>query len=617
MLAAIIIDAVVFGMIDIPELRRLYRVTRFDFWIAVAAILGVLSAGVLAGVVIGIALSLGWLVYVATRPAMPLLGREPGTQVFRDIDENPDDETFPGIVVLRLDGGLFFATAEALEDRIRELIDARPPLRALVLDLEGVNFVDSQGAAKLTEILELHEADDVSFGWRASSRRCWPCCEPTASSIGSAPTTSTATSTARFRQSSTRPAVSCAREPRCRSERGHPGARGASRGGAERGARSARAGVRPDQRVVGAASRRGPELLPADPRRHRRRSSSVHINQFGFRPGLVGDRFAEALIAKAREGVSVRLIVDRQGTDPERGSKELYERLAAAGIVVCVNRATQPRALRGPIGSGGGQGWNLSGLGHIDHRKVVVVDGRIGWVGGAGIEDHFEDGQFHDLFVRVEGPVVAQLQLVFVASLRWLGGTIPAASSRDCSRRSTRARAPCPPSCSTTRRAVTGRSRPRSRALIDGASDTLDIVNPYVTDRGMIGRIVRAAQRGARVRLFVPANPNNWACGAAEQFHHRRLLDAGVQLLGYPQMLHAKAFLADGEHVLAGTCNLEAWSLKRFFEIDIGFESTELAAQFEDRFLAPAEEVSSGMQPPSGLKERARATAFAALSPLL
>ena len=76
-LAAIIIDAVVFGMIDVAELRRLYRVTRFDFWIAVAAIVGVLSFGVLAGVVIGVVLSLGWLIYVATRPAMPLLGREP------------------------------------------------------------------------------------------------------------------------------------------------------------------------------------------------------------------------------------------------------------------------------------------------------------------------------------------------------------------------------------------------------------------------------------------------------------------------------------------------------------------------------------------------------------
>src|SRR5436190_396157 len=68
---------------------------------------------------------------------------------------------------------------------------------------------------------------------------------------------------------------------------------------------------------------------------------------------------------------------------------------------------------------------------HINHRKLVVVDGRIGWVGGAGIEDHFENGAFHDLFVRVEGPVVAQLQLVFVASLRWLGGAIPASAGAE------------------------------------------------------------------------------------------------------------------------------------------------------------------------------------------
>jgi SulP family sulfate permease len=114
-LGAVIIDAVVFGMIDLPELRRLRRVAPFDLWIAVAAIVGVLSSGVLAGVVIGVALSLGWLIYVATRPPMPLLGREAGTQVFRDLESNPGDETFPGIAVLRLDGGLFFATTEAVE----------------------------------------------------------------------------------------------------------------------------------------------------------------------------------------------------------------------------------------------------------------------------------------------------------------------------------------------------------------------------------------------------------------------------------------------------------------------------------------------------------------------
>ena len=322
-------------------------------------------------------------------------------------------------------------------------------------------------------------------------------------------------------------------------------------------------------------------------------SSSVHINQFGFRPGLVGDRFADALISKAQEGVPVRLVVDRQGSDPERGSREFYERLTQAGIQVCVTRATKLRVPRGPLNAGGATGWNLSGLGHIDHRKVVVVDGRIGWVGGAGIEDHFENGEFHDLFVRVEGPVVSQLQLVFVASLHWLGGELAGSTIPELFPPLDEGPDPVP---AVVLHNAPGRFRPITTAisaLLDSAQNTLDVVNPYVTDRGMIGRIVKAAQRGARVRLFVPANPNNWACGAAEAFHHQRLLDAGVQILGYPKMLHAKAFIGDGRHVLVGTCNLEAWSLKRFFEIDIGFESTELAMQFEERFIAPAEEVSS------------------------
>jgi anti-anti-sigma factor len=161
-LGAVIIDAVVFGMIDVGELRRLYRVTRFDFWVAAAAIVGVLSVGVLAGVVVGVVLSLGWLVYVATRPPMSLLGREAGTQVFRDLEAHAGDETFPGVAVLSLDGGLFFATAEALENRVRELIDAGG-LRALVLDLEGADFVDSQGSTKLTELHELTEADGITL----------------------------------------------------------------------------------------------------------------------------------------------------------------------------------------------------------------------------------------------------------------------------------------------------------------------------------------------------------------------------------------------------------------------------------------------------------------------
>ena len=63
-------------------------------------------------------------------------------------------------------------------------------------------------------------------------------------------------------------------------------------------------------------------------------AASIHINQFGFRPGVVGDVFADALIAKAAEGIPVRLVVDRQGSDPEGGSRAFYERLTAAGVQV-------------------------------------------------------------------------------------------------------------------------------------------------------------------------------------------------------------------------------------------------------------------------------------------
>ena len=154
-LAAIIIDAVVFGMMDVNEMRRLRRVDRVDFWIAIAAILGVLTAGVLAGVVIGIGLSIVWLIYVSATPNMPVLGRKPGTQVFRNIDEFPDSETYPGLLVLRFDSGLFFASSDALEDRLRELVlGADPPLHTIVLDFEGVNFIDSQGSHQVDDLVE-------------------------------------------------------------------------------------------------------------------------------------------------------------------------------------------------------------------------------------------------------------------------------------------------------------------------------------------------------------------------------------------------------------------------------------------------------------------------------
>ena len=153
-LAALIIEAVVMGMMDVPEMRRLRRVSSVDFWVAIAAILGTLVFGILAGVVIGIGLSLLWLVHVVTHPRLSVLGRERGTQVFRDLDEHPDDESFAGVVLLRVDGGVFFATSDVLEDRVRTAL-LGPDVRGMVLHFAGVNFVDSQGAAAVSEIIRM------------------------------------------------------------------------------------------------------------------------------------------------------------------------------------------------------------------------------------------------------------------------------------------------------------------------------------------------------------------------------------------------------------------------------------------------------------------------------
>lgn len=162
-LAALIIEAVVMGMINIPEMRRLARVQPFDFWVAIAAIVGTLAFGVLAGVMIGIGLSLVWLIAVATHPNIATLAREANTEVFRDVSEHPDDERIPGVVVIRMDGGLFFATSDALEDRIREIIHTTPDLTGVVLDCAGINFIDSQGSAKMNDVLDLARDSGITL----------------------------------------------------------------------------------------------------------------------------------------------------------------------------------------------------------------------------------------------------------------------------------------------------------------------------------------------------------------------------------------------------------------------------------------------------------------------
>lgn len=346
-----------------------------------------------------------------------------------------------------------------------------------------------------------------------------------------------------------------------------------------------------------------------------RAESSIHVVQFGFKPGKIGGRLADVLARKARAGVAVRICVDANGSATGSASRPMFQRLVAAGADVVVNHGVQLVARQGPIGAQGRLRLNLRGIGHIDHRKLVVVDGRTGWV-GAGFEDHFWNGEFHDLFLRLGGAVVSQLQLVAVASFRHHGvrvGNVAALFPDHGS-------APAEAVPAVVLHNAPGPVRPVSDAiaeLIDGARDTLDIANPYVTDRTIVRRLDTAGRRGVRVRLVVPARPNNWACGAAQRHHHRQLFAAGVEIVEYPRMVHAKAFVRDGRDVLVGTCNLDAWSLRRSFEIAVRLQSPALAEEFAREFFTPAIAISRPGRVATTLASRARNALFACLSPLL
>lgn len=149
-LAATIIVAVL-GMLDTTTLRTAWRFDRVDAAALVATAAGVLVLGVEAGVVIGVALSMGALIWRASRPHIAVLGRIAGTEHFRNIARYAAD-TAPGLLMLRVDAGLFFGNVEAVNARIEDELAARPATRHLVLVLSAVNEVDTSALFALTEL---------------------------------------------------------------------------------------------------------------------------------------------------------------------------------------------------------------------------------------------------------------------------------------------------------------------------------------------------------------------------------------------------------------------------------------------------------------------------------
>ena len=149
-LAATIIVAVV-SLVDFATLKEAWHYDRADALSLIATALGVITMGVEVGILMGVALSLGVLVWRSSRPHMAVIGRVPGTEHFRNIERHAV-ETVPGLLALRVDESLFFANATALEERIEELIHQDPTVRRVLLVCSAVNHMDTTALGVLTDM---------------------------------------------------------------------------------------------------------------------------------------------------------------------------------------------------------------------------------------------------------------------------------------------------------------------------------------------------------------------------------------------------------------------------------------------------------------------------------
>lgn len=164
-LAAIVMVAVI-GLIDLPALRRLFDLNRSDFALAVAALLGVALIGVIPGIGVAVALSVGALLWRAWHPYTAVLGRIAGRKGYHDRDRHPEGRQVPGLVLYRFDAPLFFANADRFRTGVLEAIEqADPPVRRVVVAAEPITDFDTTAADVVLELLDQLDREDIGLSF--------------------------------------------------------------------------------------------------------------------------------------------------------------------------------------------------------------------------------------------------------------------------------------------------------------------------------------------------------------------------------------------------------------------------------------------------------------------
>lgn len=337
----------------------------------------------------------------------------------------------------------------------------------------------------------------------------------------------------------------------------------------------------------------------------------VHLEYYIWEPDRIGTRLRDALVARARAGVKVRMLVD--GTGSAQLKRRFLQPLRDAGVEVAWFNPVSLRWIR------------TRRLDFRTHRKIVVCDGRVGFTGGMNItDDHSAElspTYFRDTHVRLEGAVVWSLQRIFLEDWYFATEQPPPANE------------PLFPALEGAQDHVVQivASGPDHDHLaihrtyftaITRATSRIWLTTPYfVPDESIVTALCTAALRRVDVRLLIPARGDSRIVDLAARSYVPELMAAGVAVYEYrPRFIHAKTFVVDDDLAIVGTANLDNRSFKLNFEVaalmyDRGV-AAELARAFEAD-LADSRRIEPGDLERVSVWRRLGEASARLLSPLL
>ncbi len=302
---------------------------------------------------------------------------------------------------------------------------------------------------------------------------------------------------------------------------------------------------------------------------------SIHLEAYIFLRGEIGKRFAEALAERARAGVRVKLILDYIGclSTPKSYFKEL---LNAGGRV---NWYHSPRPDL------------LPQINNRTHRELLIVDGKAGFIGGAGIADqwykaHKRHARWRDTVVRVEGPVVASLQSVFAQN--WLRVAGEVITDRDGFWFGDGEGDSVALVVNSTPAAGATRARILFQMLIASAKENIYISTPYfLPDRSARQAIVQAVrERNVQVKILTPGvrSDSPFTRSSSRQLYGK-LLKHGVEIYEYqPAMIHVKTMMVDDAWAVVGSTNFDHRSFEINDEVNLAIQHAGVAKRLVQDF---------------------------------